>query len=81
MEIFVSSFFIFLYVVIALFIMYCYFRIVTKAGFAWEYGILAFIPVINIVWFIIFAFDTWPIEETFKHAKSKKSNKNPNSQI
>ncbi len=66
MEILQSGFFIFLYIVIVLFTIYCYFRIIVKAGYAWEYGLLAIIPVLNVIWFFIFAFDTWPIEETLR---------------
>jgi len=64
MEVLTSAFFIFLYSVIALFTIYCYFRIIVKAGYAWEYGLLSIIPVLDIIWFFIFAFDKWPIQET-----------------
>jgi hypothetical protein len=46
-----------------------------KAGYAWEYGLLAIIPVIGTIWFFIFAFDKWPIQETVQEYEKLCSTK------
>jgi len=39
-----------------------YYRIVAKAGWNGWLSLLLFVPIVNIVMILIFAFSTWPIE-------------------
>ncbi|WP_284501694.1 hypothetical protein, partial [Actinotalea sp. C106] len=45
---------------------YCYMRVAGKAGFPSWYGILALVPIANIVVLIMFVFTEWPIERENK---------------
>jgi CDP-diglyceride synthetase len=39
-------------------------KILTKAGYAGAWALLAFVPVVNLIALWIFAFNKWPIERT-----------------
>jgi hypothetical protein len=39
-------------------------RIAEKAGYSGSLGLLALIPVVNVVVLLVFAFGTWPIERS-----------------
>jgi hypothetical protein len=47
---------------IALFVI-AWFRVFTKAGHSGFLCILMFLPVINLITFLWFAFSTWPLEK------------------
>ena len=75
MEIWASGIFIFLYIVIGLCVLYCWIRIVMKAEYTWAYGLLFLIPAVDLVLFIVFAFETWPIQARL--TKLRKQSKSP----
>lgn len=41
---------------------YMYMRVARKAGWPASYGLLCFVPIVNIVVLIMFVFTEWPIE-------------------
>ncbi len=43
-------------------VVWAYVRIVQKAGYSGWTVIWAFVPLVNVVMFFVFAFGTWPIE-------------------
>jgi hypothetical protein len=42
------------------------FSIGSKAGYSWPWCLLFFIPGVNLVLFLMFAFGEWPIEKRFE---------------
>ena len=61
MEILLSGVFIFLYVIVAIYLIFCFIRICKKAGYSPLFGILLIIPGINLIILGIMAFEKWPI--------------------
>jgi len=43
-----------------------YWRIATKAGYAGALSLLMFVPLVNLVIIILFAFTDWPIERELR---------------
>jgi hypothetical protein len=45
-------------------------RIVSKAGYTGAWALIALVPLVNLVFFFIFAFSDWPILKTLRAAQS-----------
>lgn len=41
-------------------------RVCSKAGFAWQLGLLAAVPVFNLILLLVLAFVEWPIHRRGK---------------
>ena len=52
--------------VILIFSVLIYWRIATKAGYSGALSLLLFVPLVNLVVILIFAFSEWPIEKKLK---------------
>jgi hypothetical protein len=45
-------------------------RIVSKAGYPGAWALIGLVPVVNLVFFFIFAFSDWPILKALRAARS-----------
>jgi len=52
-----------------LFVLVCQIKIITKAGYSGWYVLTAFVPVLGIVMFVVFAFAKWPIQTRLENAE------------
>jgi len=50
-------------------------RIFGKTGYPWALGLLMFVPIANLVMFLVLAFSTWPIERELKALKDQTRTK------
>ncbi len=44
-------------------------KIFSKAGYCWALGLLMFIPIANLVMFLVLAFSEWPILKELRALK------------
>ncbi|MFC6197152.1 hypothetical protein, partial [Ponticaulis profundi] len=51
------------YLVIFIFMIVCWWRIWSKAGFSGAWSLLMFVPIANLISFIYLAFAKWPVSE------------------
>jgi len=56
-------------VVVFIFTLLCDVKIISKAGYSGWFVLTAFVPILNIVMFIIFAFAKWPVQEQLEAAQ------------
>jgi hypothetical protein len=56
-------------IVVFIFALVCEVKIISKAGYSGWLVLTAFVPIVNIVMFIIFAFGKWPIQEQLEAAQ------------
>jgi hypothetical protein len=56
-------------VVVFIFTLICEIKIITKAGYSGWLVLTAFVPFVNVVMFIVFAFAKWPIQERLEAAE------------
>lgn len=56
------------YVAVVAFMVYLYLRIIQKAGFSGWWVLALFVPVLNLVMLIVFAFAEWPVERRARQA-------------
>ena len=62
-----GSGFVFLFIAVVLvFSVFVYWRVASKAGYNGALSLLMFIPLVNFVMILIFAFSEWPIERKLK---------------
>jgi hypothetical protein len=47
----------------------CEIKIITKAGYSGWYVLTAFVPILNFVMFVIFAFGKWPVQTRLEYAE------------
>jgi len=47
--------------VVAIFTMFCYWKIFAKAGYSGALSLLLLVPIVNFVVFVWFAFAQWPV--------------------
>jgi len=47
-----------------------YWRIVSKAGYSGAMSLLLFIPIVNLIMIIIFAFSEWPIQKELNQLRA-----------
>lgn len=52
---------------------WAYCRIFGKAGFSWALGLLALIPIANIIILFVLAFAEWPIERELQQMRQVQS--------
>lgn len=45
-------------------------QIVSKAGYPGAWALIAFVPLVNLVFFFVFAFSDWPILKRLRTAQS-----------
>lgn len=64
------AFLVVLYVAIIVFALYVYSRIIKKAGYPWPWIFIMFVPIVNIVMFLIFALREWPIERELARTRA-----------
>jgi len=50
-----------LYLVVAVVFLVAYIRIIQKAGYSGWWILVGFVPILNVVMFLVFAFSTWPV--------------------
>jgi hypothetical protein len=62
-----------LFVIVFLFSLVCQIKIITKAGYSGWYVLTAFVPILNIVMFLVFAFGKWPIQTRLENAERGRS--------
>jgi len=55
--------------VVSIFLLVCEVKIISKAGYSGWFVLTAFVPILNIVMFIIFAFAKWPVQEQLEAAQ------------
>ena len=41
-------------------------KIISKAGYSMWFVLLAFVPIVNIVMFLVFAFSDWPVDQELR---------------
>jgi uncharacterized membrane protein YhaH (DUF805 family) len=46
-------------------------RILSKAGYSGWWILIAIVPIVNLVMFLVFAFSTWPIEQQLAAARAQ----------
>jgi hypothetical protein len=46
-------------------------RILSKAGYSGWWILIAIVPIVNLVMFLVFAFSTWPIEQQLSAARAQ----------
>jgi hypothetical protein len=63
------------------FMLVCDIKIITKAGYSGWYVLTAFVPIVNIVTFMIFVFGKWPIQTRLEHAERRGSRDYPPPQF
>ena len=56
-------------IVVFIFTLVCEVKIISKAGYSGWFVLTAFVPILNIVMFIIFAFAKWPVQEQLETAQ------------
>jgi hypothetical protein len=61
MEILLSGLFIVLYVLVGIYILWCFISIAKKAGYSAFFGFSLIIPIINFITLGILAFEKWPL--------------------
>jgi hypothetical protein len=49
-------------------------KIFAKAGYSWALGLLMFIPIANLVMFLVLAFSEWPILKELRALKQSGGN-------
>jgi len=54
---------------VIVFTIFVYWKIATKAGYNGALSLLLFVPLVNIVIIIMFAFTRWPIEDALARAR------------
>jgi hypothetical protein len=61
------------FLVVFVFSLICQVKIISKAGYSGWYVLTAFVPILNIVMFLIFAFGKWPIQTRLENAERRGS--------
>jgi len=56
-------------ILVFVFSLVCQVKIITKAGYSGWYVLTAFVPILNIVMFLVFAFGKWPIQTRLENAE------------
>jgi uncharacterized membrane protein YhaH (DUF805 family) len=51
-----------LYIAFLIFIIYCYVRIVQRAGYSGWWVLIMIVPIVNIVMMFVFAYGKWPVQ-------------------
>ena len=51
------------FLVIAAVILLIWGMIFSRAGYSWAMALLMFIPLVNFIWLLIFAFSRWPVQK------------------
>jgi hypothetical protein len=52
--------FLLFYLVIFVFVLFAWARIITKAGYSGAWVLVGLVPIVNLVMFFVFAFSDWP---------------------
>jgi hypothetical protein len=60
----------FLFVLLFIFQMYCYWRVAEKCGYPGAYSLLVLIPLVNIIIMLMWVFSEWPIEAELKRLRA-----------
>jgi hypothetical protein len=47
--------------------------IFSKAGYSWALGLLMFVPVVNIIIFLVLGFSDWPISKEILRLKQQQN--------
>jgi hypothetical protein len=61
--------FIVISIALTLFSLVCDAKIISKAGYSGWFVLTAFVPIVNFVMFIVFAFAKWPIQQRLEEAE------------
>ena len=57
------------FLVVFVFSLICQVKIISKAGYSGWYVLTAFVPILNIVMFVVFVFGKWPIQTRLENAE------------
>lgn len=63
----------FVFLVLFVFQMYCYWRVAMKSGYPGAYSLFMLIPLVNIIIGLIWVFTEWPIEAELKRCRAQGS--------
>jgi hypothetical protein len=58
------------YVVLVVVFFVAYIRIIQKAGYSGWWILLGFVPIVNVVMFLVFAFSRWPVQRDLDAART-----------
>lgn len=61
----------FVFLIIFIFQMYCYWRVAMKSGYPGAYSLFMLIPVVNIIIALIWVFSEWPVEAELKRCRGQ----------
>ncbi|HUA96004.1 MAG TPA: DUF2510 domain-containing protein, partial [Acidimicrobiales bacterium] len=61
-----------IYLAILVVVILAYVRIITKAGYSGWWVLIALVPLVNVVMFLVFAFSEWPIEKELARLRSQR---------
>jgi hypothetical protein len=61
------------FLLVFVFSLVCQIKIITKAGYSGWYVLTAFVPILNIVMFVVFVFGKWPIQTRLENAERSGS--------
>lgn len=61
---FLSGLFIFIYIMVAVYIVWCFMEITRKAGYTYLFGLWIVVPIGNLIVLGILAFEKWPIRKS-----------------
>jgi heme/copper-type cytochrome/quinol oxidase subunit 2 len=66
----ISGVTIIIFLAIAVFFVFIYWRIASKAGYPGAMSLLLFIPIANLIIILIFAFSEWPIQKELNQLRA-----------
>jgi Protein of unknown function (DUF2510) len=61
-----------IYLAILVVVILAYVRIITKAGYSGWWVLIALVPLVNVVMFLVFAFSEWPIEKELARLRTQR---------
>jgi len=74
--------FLLIYVIIVLAIwvlmIVAWWKIASKAGYSGAWALIMFVPVINFIFFLIFAFSKWPVQQELEQRRMQGGGFPPN---
>jgi len=58
-----------IYIGIIVLTVIAWWKIASKAGYSGAWSLILFVPIANIIFFLIFAFSKWPILQELEHRR------------
>ena len=69
--------FIVIYAVILIIAVWAYVRIIRRAGYSGWWILIALVPLVNVVMFLVFAFKEWPIQRELAQLRAQVGSGRP----